>query len=182
MPRHFPWCAAALIALAGCSGIDVTTVQDPKTDFSKLHTWSWFEPANNEAPDPDLSELARRRIKNCIQDELEVRGYSWGPAATSDMLVKWVAVTGGSVDLAPVGMRFGSDDPLGNRAPVTGPANMAEGSLVIDIWTNKAPRTVIWRGIAEATVNRSLPDEERQARIQQAVAKLMGSFPSHKPN
>jgi hypothetical protein len=31
-------------------------------------------------------------------------------------------------------------------------------------------------------VNRSLPDEERQARIQQAVAKLMGSFPSHKPN
>jgi len=53
---------AALMALAGCSDIEVTTVQDPKTDFGALFTWSWFEPLNNEAPDPDLSELARERV------------------------------------------------------------------------------------------------------------------------
>jgi hypothetical protein len=180
MPRSFPSCALVLMALAGCSGIEVTTVQDPKTDFRTLHTWSWFEPANNDAPDPDLSEVSRRRIKNCIQDELEARGYSWGPADKSDMLVKWVAVTGGNVELAPVGMRFGVDDPLTNKTPVTGPANLTEGSLVIDIWRNQTPRHVIWRGVAEATVNRNLPDEERQARIQQAVAKTLSSFPSHK--
>lgn len=181
MPRQLPWCAVLLAAL-GCSDIDVTTNQDPKADFSQLHSWSWFVPANNEAPDPEISELARRRIKNCIQDELEARGYSWGPLDKSDMLVKWVAVTGGTVDLAPVGMRFGEDDPLARRnAPYNNPSNLSEGSLVIDIWTNKAPRAVIWRGVAEATVNRDLSDEERQARIVKAVAKLMASFPSHKP-
>lgn len=180
MPRQLPWCAALLMFL-GCSDIDVVTNQDPKTDFSKLHSWSWFVPANDEAPDPEISEVAKRRIKNCIQDELEARGYSWGPQDKSDMLVKWVAASGGTVELAPVGMRFGEDDPLAARHANFTPSNLSEGSLVIDIWTNKAPRAVIWRGVAEATVNRDLSDEERQARIVKAVAKLLHDFPSHKP-
>lgn len=181
MSRQFLGCAV-LLAMLGCSDIDVVTNQDPKTDFRKLHSWSWFVPANNDEPDPEINEVARRRIKNCIQDELEARGYSWGPQDKSDMLIKWVAVTGGSVDLAPVGMRFGEEDPLAARhAPFNNPSSMSEGSLVIDIWTNKAPRTVIWRGVAEATVNRDLSDEERQARIVKAVSKLMADFPSHKP-
>ncbi|HZE97460.1 MAG TPA: DUF4136 domain-containing protein, partial [Planctomycetota bacterium] len=164
----------------GCSGIEVNTARDPSTDFSAIWTWAWYESVNNEAPDPDLSELARRRIKNCIQDELEARGYSWGPADKADMLIKWVAVAGPSVELAPVGFRFGIDDPLAKTAG-TGPSNLSEGSLVIDIIGNKVPRKIIWRGVAEATVNRSLPDEERQRRIQEAVSKTLRNFPSHKP-
>jgi len=95
--------AIAVLALSGCSDIDVTTVQDEHTDFTKIHTWAWYDAVNNDAPDPELSELARRRIKNCIQSELEARGYSWGPADKADMIVKWVAVASGNVELAPVG-------------------------------------------------------------------------------
>lgn len=167
-----------LLALAGCSDIEVSTQADEKTDFSTIRTWAWYEAVNNEMPDPDLTELSRRRIKNCIQAELEARGYSWGPADKCDMLIKWVAVTGGSVELAPVGFRFGIDDPLG-KGTGAGPANMSEGSLVIDVMNNIPPRKIIWRGIAEATVNRSLSDEERQERIQKAVAKTLASFPAH---
>ncbi|HLY08228.1 MAG TPA: DUF4136 domain-containing protein, partial [Planctomycetota bacterium] len=167
-----------VLALAGCSDIDVTTAQDPSTDFSKIRTWAWYDAINNDAPDPELSELARRRIKNCIQSELEARGYSWGPADKADMIVKWVAVAGGSVDLAPVGFRFGIDDPA-TRGPTRGPSTVSEGSLVIDVLSNKTPRKVIWRGTAEATVNRDLPDEIRQSRIQKAVAKTLASFPAH---
>jgi hypothetical protein len=180
MPRKPLVRIAAVLALAGCSDIEVTTSQDPKTDFSKIRSWAWYETINNDAPDPDLSELARRRIKNCIQSELEARGYSWGPADQADMLVKWVAVAGGSVELAPVGFRFGVDDPL-TRGPTTGPPNLSEGSLVIDVLSNQSPRKVIWRGVAEATVNRSLPDEERQERIRLAVAKTFASFPLRNP-
>src|SRR3982751_5478691 len=93
------WSAAILLALAGCSDISVTTSQDPKTDFSAIKTWAWFDSISNEAIDPELPELARRRIKNCIQEELELRGYSWGPAEKADMLIKWIAVTGGTVEL-----------------------------------------------------------------------------------
>jgi len=167
-----------LLALVGCSDIDVTTQKDEKTDFSVIRTWAWYESVNNDAPDPDLSELSKRRIKNCIQSELEARGYAWGPADKCDMLIKWVAVTGGTVELAPVGFRFGIDDPL-NRGTGAAPASMSEGSLVIDIMNNTPPRKIIWRGVAEATVNRSLSDEERQERIQRAVAKTLASFPSH---
>jgi len=180
MPRLLIFAVAAALASAGCSDIEVSTTQDPKTDFSKIHSWSWYESVNNDAPDPDLSELARRRIKNCIQSELEARGYAWGPADKADMLIKWVAVAGGSVELAPVGFRFGVDDPK-TRGPVPGPSTLSEGSLVIDVMSNQAPRKVIWRGVAEATVNRSLSDEERQARIQAAVAKTFASFPAHQP-
>jgi len=180
MPRKPLFLTAVVLALSGCSDIEVTTSQDPKADFSKIRTWAWYETINNDAPDPDLSEIARRRIKNCIQSELEARGYSWGPTDKADMLIKWVAVSGGSVDLAPVGFRYGIDDPL-TRGPVTGPPNLSEGSLVIDVLSNQSPRKVIWRGVAEATVNRSLPDEERQERIRLAVAKTFASFPSRKP-
>ena len=169
--------ASVLLALAGCSSVDVTTSQDPNTDFSPIRSWAWWESVNNDAPDPEINELARRRIKNCIQDELELRGYSWGPADKADMLVKWVAVAGGSIELAPVGFRFGVDDPK-TAGPIGGASNLGEGTLVIDVLSNKAPRKIIWRGVAEATVNRSLSDEERQDRIQRAVAKLMSSFPS----
>jgi hypothetical protein len=178
MRASFLATVVAALALAGCSDIEVTTVQDEHTDFTKIHTWAWLDSLNNDAPDPQLSELARRRIKNCIQSELEARGYSWGPADKADMIVKWVAVASGSVELAPVGFRFGIDDPK-TRGPVQGPSTIGEGSLVIDVMNNQAPRKVIWRGTALATVNRDLPDEERQERIQRAVAKTFESFPAH---
>jgi hypothetical protein len=178
MPRISPVRMALVLALAGCSDIEVTTAQDPKTDFSKIRSWAWYETINNDAPDPDVPELSRRRIKNCIQSELEARGYAWGPADKADMLVQWVAVSGGSVELSPVGFRFGVDDPV-TRGPPSGPSNLSEGSLVIDVTSNQTPRKVIWRGVAESTINRSLPDEERQERIRVAVAKTFASFPSH---
>ena len=177
--RRIPWVRlAALLALGGCSDISVSTAQDPTTDFSVIRTWAWYDAINNDAPDPELSELARRRIKNCIQSELEAKGYSWVPADQADMIVKWVAVAGGSVELAPVGFRYGIDDPK-TRGPTRGPITQSEGSLVIDVVLNKAPRKVIWRGTAEATVNRDLPDEVRQSRIQKAVEKTFASFPVH---
>ncbi len=176
MNRRRGWSTAILLALAGCSDFSVTTSQDPKTDFSPIKTWAWFDSISNEAVDPDLPELSRRRIKNCIQEELELRGYSWGPADKADMLIKWIAVTGGSVELNPVGFRFG--DPGAPPDPSYGPVTMAEGSLVIDVIWNKVPRKLIWRGHAEGTVNRNLPDEERQARIQKAVSKTLASFPA----
>ena len=169
---------AAVLALAGCSDIDVTTSQDPATDFTKIRSWAWYDAINNDAPDPALSELSRRRIKNCIQSELEARGYSWGPADKADMIVKWVAVASGNVELAPVGFRFGIDDPA-TRGPIQGAQTLTEGSLVIDVLSNQPPRKVIWRGSAEATVNRDLPDDVRQERIQRAVAKTFASFPAH---
>ena len=176
MHRSFFLPLAAALALAGCSDIEVTTSQDPGTDFTKLKTWAWYDAVNNDAPDPEVSELARRRIKNCIQSELEAHGYAWGPADRADMIIKWVAVASGNVELAPVGVRFGIDDPA-TRGPTQGPSTLTEGSLVIDILSNQAPRKVIWRGTAEATVNRDLPDEVRQERIQKAVAKTFASFP-----
>jgi len=165
-----------LLALAGCSDLSISTTQDPTMDFSTLRTWAWFESISNEAVDPELPELARRRIKNCIQEELEARGYAWGPADKADMLIKWIAVTGGAAELSPVGVRFG--DPATASAPAGGPVTLAEGSLVIDVIWNKVPRRLIWRGNAEGTVNRDLPDEERQARIQKAVARTLAAFPA----
>ncbi len=93
------------------------------------------------------------------------------------MIVKWVAVVGGAAELAPVGFRFGIDDPA-TRGPVRGPTLISDGSLVIDILSNTPPRKVIWRGSAEATVQRDMSDEVRQAKIQKAVAKTFASFPA----
>jgi hypothetical protein len=176
MKRLFAGWIVLLLAGVGCSDISVSTSQDPTMDFSTIKTWAWWDSISNEAVDPELPELSRRRIKNCIQEELEARGYSWGPADKADMLIKWIAVTGGSVELNPVGVRFG--DPGAPQEPGPGPVTMSEGSLVIDVIWNKVPRRLIWRGNAEATVNRGLPDEERQARIQKAVSKTLASFPA----
>jgi hypothetical protein len=134
-----------LLAGVGCSDISVSTSQDPTTDFSAIKTWAWWDSISNEAVDPELPELARRRIKNCIQEELEARGYSWGPADKADMLIKWIAVTGGSVELNPVGVRFG--DPGAPQEPGPGPAASKASP--------SCRRTACWRTPPASCRNRS---------------------------
>jgi hypothetical protein len=167
----------ALTLAAGCSDIHVETSQDPSANFGAVKTWSWYEMVSDQPADPTIPELSRRRIKNCIQTELEARGYKWAPADQADILIKWLALTGGPVDMNPIGFRFGESDAP--PPPDTGSSvTVSEGSLVIDVIWNKPPRKIIWRGSAEGTVSRGVPDEVRQARIEEAVGKTLHSFPS----
>ena len=175
--KHGLAVSLAVLGLAGCSDISVVASRDPNTDFGLIKTWSWYEMVSDQTVDPTIPELSRRRIKNCIQSELEVRGYKWAPADQADILIKWLALTGGPVDVHPIGFRFGEDEPP-PPAPGASAVTLSEGSLVIDVIWNKSPRKIIWRGSAEGTVSRGVPDEVRQARIEEAVAKTLHSFPS----
>ena len=80
------WSAAVLLAFAGCSDISVTTSQDPRTDFSSIKTWAWFDSISNDAVDSDLPELSRRRIKDIILPASEISMVAAGLSLAEALL------------------------------------------------------------------------------------------------
>jgi hypothetical protein len=172
--------AALTVAVAGCSGISVSTYQDPKADFSAVSTWSWVETEGESSADPEISAQARLRLHNLIAAELEARGYRWTLAGQADILVEWSASLGAPLKVRRIGLRFG--EPVDPAFPenTTPPQSLKEGLLAIDILAAKPQRRLVWRSIVEGIVDRSLPDEERQERLTDAVSRAMAPFPSRR--
>jgi hypothetical protein len=169
--------AALAVELAGCSGISVSTYQDPKADFSALATWSWHEAEGEAGVEPEISNLVRRRIRNMITSELEAKGYTWAPAGQADILVQWVAALGAPIELGPIGFRFGENVDPAFPEKTRSSQSLKEGSLAIDVVATKPQRRLLWRTIVEGMVDRSLPDAERQEKLADAVSHAMAKFP-----
>ena len=70
-----------LIVMAGCSGIRVSTDYDRKVDFSKYRTFNF----SKEVDKVSLNDLNRRRLKDAITHEMNLRGYQ--VSETPDVLV-----------------------------------------------------------------------------------------------
>jgi hypothetical protein len=54
-----------------------------------------------------------------------------------------------------------------------------EGTLVLDI-VNAKSNQLMWRGSAQAEINRQLKPEEREKRLQEAIGKILAQFPPKK--
>ena len=51
-----------------------------------------------------------------------------------------------------------------------------QGSLILDV-SNPATRSLVWRGVAQAKINRERTPAQRDARLRDAVSSLIDKFP-----
>jgi hypothetical protein len=166
----------ALAAAAGCSGISTTTDYDPATDFSKYRTWAWMDsgPANEK-----IDPLTDGRIRTAVETQLIQQGYR-KVEGNPDFAVKYHAAVQQKIESRPTtvsvgyGFRYGA---VGLSSSEVYTYN--EGTLVLDFVDPKA-KDLIWRGTAAGSVDPSRSPEERTARIQEAVAKILGRYPPKK--
>lgn len=169
-----PISATLLLAFAGCSGISVTSDYDPKADFSKLRTYTWFSAPTT----PDrLDTLTQQRILRAVDVELATRGYQKLDSGTPDFQVNAMASVTQRIEAVPTTASVGYGWGYGHMGYTTTELRTYdEGTLVLDI-ISPATKQLIWRGTARGAVEGDRTPEEREARIADAVARILAAFP-----
>lgn len=163
---------AAALSIASCSSISVTQDFDPSTDFSTLRTYSWY--GNVQGVD----QLTAQRIVRAVDNELNARGYRKLDSGTPDFQVNALASVQQKIDVRPTTVSVGYGWGRGYMGMSTGNqvSTYDEGTLVLDL-VAPSTKSLLWRGTAKAAVDPNRTPEEREARVREAVHKILEQFP-----
>lgn len=173
MRRYLP--AGLALLLVSCSSISVSHDFDPGVDFTTLRTYAWFDGGPKMPEDP----LTAQRVVRALEAELPLVGLTAGAAATAEVLVHFQTSVRRRVDVTPTTVSVGYGWGRGYSAGITTmhtASTYDEGTLVVDLVGAKT-KTLLWRGTAQAEVHPEHSPEEREARVQEAVRKLLAQFP-----
>jgi hypothetical protein len=181
--RSLPAGALLLLCtlLAGCSPIQVTTDYDPAVSFAAYRTYAWIPHSQQRTGDARLdSSLLHDRIREAVERHLAAKGYTKAESGSPDFLVTYHVAIRGKLNVTTMS-NYGYGP--GWRAARVGAAGTTtfvqeydEGSLLVDI-VEPAKRHLAWRGSAKAQVPETSTSEERTARIDEAVGKILAGFP-----
>ncbi len=179
-------CFAAAVEAAK---IKVEAQPDPAFNFDTVHTFAWDADAGDvimaRTATDDPAPLKKRidpLIRKYVEAELTKKGLALATDGTPDVqLHYYVLVTVNSSDqfmgqFLPAVPYWG----LPAFAPATTSLKIVtKGSLVLDAMLpgTVGERHVIWRGIAQSTVQDDDKDAVRDARIRDASAELIKRFP-----
>ncbi len=180
-----PVLAAAVTMLAACSSIDVSVDYDARTDFLRDKTWAWV-PEGPRGTDPEAHPYRRdplliERARTAVQAALTAKGYRMVALEKAAFQVAVHATIQRRVEWDPPiwgGWAYGWG-PYGD-GPWWGPPDVTTirmATLVVDILEPKPRLRVVWRGTGELEMPRDVSPGEREARVAEAVKKILASFP-----
>jgi len=171
------WVVPFLLVLTGCAGVQVTTDYDPSVDFTLLQDYAWMEGEREQPSDPRVDNtLLDTRIRNAIDAEMAAKGFDVTSADRADFLVGYHAAIQNKIDAYTMSNFGGYRPGWGTGYSDVHVYEYEEGSLVID-FVDPETGNLLWRGAAQAEVNRSLTPEKREMRIRAAVEKILARFP-----
>jgi hypothetical protein len=167
-----------LVALAvlctACTTIEISTDYDPAADFSGLRTWAFADPGQPTG-DPRLdSSLVRSRIFQALESELAVKGYGRAVGVQPDFLVDTHVALTRELDIHTFHQGGYHRSSWGRSETLV--REVEKGSLVLDFLDPKT-RSLLWRGVAQARVDRGGAPAERSQRIREAVRLMLQDFP-----
>jgi hypothetical protein len=171
----------ALLALlwlgSGCSTIAVDADWNPKARFEGLSTWAWL-PRRTETPAPETVDatLLNQRIESAIEDELVARGHPPAGEAAPDFLVAYHIAIENKLEARTLYSGYGTNVWVGPMWAETIVDEYQLGTLLIDI-IDPVRLEVIWRGRAQGRVEPLRSPEQREARVREAVTKMLERFP-----
>jgi len=158
------------VALAGCSGIDVSQDYDRSQEFSQLRTWAWAPPAPQADGSgySEISSLTHKRITSAVEGQLMKKKYRKMEPNQADFWVRHFASTGQKVEAYPgYNGWYGYGDEI---------SVVEEGTIVVDFISPKE-KHLLWRGKATSIVDEGMTPAERESRIDEAVQKMLEQFP-----
>jgi hypothetical protein len=169
---------AVLWLAAGCSTMQIDSDWNPRARFDSLSTWDWLpgRPAVSTNLPTDLS-LVAQRVETALEEGLTARGYQKVAEGTtpSFYVASHVAVDS-KLEARTMYSSFGPGVWMGPSLAETYVDEYQQGTLLIDV-IDPARREVIWRGRAQARVDDNSSPEKREARVREAVTKILAKFP-----
>ena len=177
------FCVLLMVLTLGCaSSIDIKHDYDKSQDFSALKTYDWFpEPViipGDARTAQERSGLIAKRIKDAVDSELRAKGLKKDSRNPNFLIVKHLGFDQ-KINVTDYGYSYGGYGLYYGRA--WGGRNIdvyeyTEGTLILDFIDTKT-KQLIWRGCAIGTVDPDKTMEEREKRLNKAIAKILAKFP-----
>lgn len=174
------WMAAFALALAACSSVTVNQDWDPSASFDGLRTWAWQSSTPDVTGNPRLDDpLVHGRIQSAIEKSLATKGLS-KTTAKPDLLVAYHIALEQKLDAHTIYTGYG---PYRGWYGVGGAQTVVDtydvGTLLID-FIRPETNNVIWRGSGQSRIQELKTPEEREARVQDAVDRILEQYPPGK--
>jgi hypothetical protein len=179
----------ALAVSTSAAGVKIKTHQDETFTFRGLRTWAWHpggagdvKMAVTDKGDPAAVRRAfEPTIIDAVASELGQRGWVAAEGAADLQVMYYLLISAGAStqtmgQFLPATMEWG-------LPPLTGATTafkmIEQGSIVLDV---SAPslKSVVWRGIAQAEIDRERNEEQRHARIRQAIRDMVKKMPRNR--
>ena len=172
----------AAASLFGCATMAVTSDHDPNANFTGLKTYTWLPKPEGDGADPQHGNpLMDAYIRKSIENALAAKGYT-PVSGTADFQIGYHASRADKQSVQAVNTYYGygrgwyGPGMMAPRVATTQVYEYVEGTLIIDI-VDPAARKLIWRGSAQAELNRNPSTEEKQHNVDAAVEKILKQFP-----
>ena len=178
-----------LVVVGEAAKIKVEAQPDPAFDFATVHTWAWDADAGEvimaRTATDDPAPVKKRidpLIRKYVEAAMAAKGLTLAASGTPDVQFHYYVL----VTVNSSGQSMGQFLPAVSYwgIPPFAPATtslkiVTRGSLVLGAMLpgTVGERKVIWRGIAQSTVQDDDKDAVRDARIRQASEELIKRFP-----
>ncbi len=189
-----PLFCLSLVAVLEAAKIKVKAEPDPNYDFAAVKTWAW-DPDGGEVlmartahDDPaPLKAFVDPRIRKYVGEALAKIGRTEATTGQPDLQFHYYVLVTIQSNEQYIG-QFLPSTPYWGLPPFDAGTSSLEvvtkGSLVLDAMTpgQAGKRDVVWRGIAQSTVEDTDKQDVRDARLREATAQLIKKFPLKKKN
>ena len=170
--------------LAGCAGMAVEIDHDKDYAFQSLDAFTWMPDTDKKKGDPRVSnDLADARVRKAVQAELETKGYrKVETVAEASFLVGYYSLLQDKMSAKTINDYYAyqgiwSKGYWSNPGlPQTYVYEYEQGTLLLDIVDAKSER-LVWRGSAQAELDRNPSSEKREKLLRQAVSEILKGFP-----
>lgn len=168
--------AACVLTLAACSSTPT------KVDTGSIHARTFSFVTKSSRPSPayaDNRKVVHAMIQDAIAKNLAGRGVT-KVSENGDVTVEYLVIAGNNATTTTINDYFGYGEDataLHEKAHTAytqskNPNYFEAGTLVIDLIDSKTFK-LLKRGHATRPILRSIPDDERAARIQEIVDEIL---------
>ena len=168
-----------LVAMTGCSTLEITSDADPSANFSKYKTFAWEPKPQQVTGNPRLdSPLLDKRVKTAVEQQLKAKGYSMA-SDKPDFYIAYHVALDEKVSVSSMNNYYGYAPGWGWNYAYAGGVDVyqyEQGSLMLDI-VDAGTHQLVWRGSAQAEVDQYAKEEKKDKLLNDAVGGMLAKFP-----
>jgi hypothetical protein len=171
-----------VLAATTALGQDVRYNFDKNTDFSKLRTYEWVIIKDAST----ANDLVTKQIKEAVDAELAAKGLTKVNDDSAALYIGYQAAISKEKEFTSYSSGWGYGGGWyrggwygggGGMSTTTGSTStIFVGQLVLDMY-DPANRDLVWRGVANKTLDQKAKPDKQQKNLAKAVKKMLKNYP-----